>query len=363
MRILQFHSFYKDYLDAHYNLLNPYNKSYSQLLNAFIEERYHSVHILLPAYSDNINYCLRIANDPISQFKWAEERQISTKNLKEILLAQIEEFKPDVIYSLDPVYFGADFIQRLPKTVKLSICWFAAMGSHPGVQAYDLRVCNFRGFLDSWRKSGLDCDWFSPSVDSAMPCLAYKERDIDIAFVGQYSHYHKKRNELLERLAIEFANRKVHFALLHPKWKKISERRILNRIPTFMPYLGRTLRQVATNPVYGRELYSLFSRSRIVINAAIDLAEADRGNMRCFEAMGCGATMLSDAGRYPANFRPNEDFLTFSSIDEAVHKIKLLINDSVMAESISLRGKSFVDMHYSKVNQWSDFLKICEKWL
>src|SRR5258708_36033204 len=36
-----------------------------------------------------------------------------------------------------------------------------------------------------------------------------------------------------------------------------------------------------------------------IFNGAIDMAEEDRGNLRCFEAMGCGALMISDRGRYP----------------------------------------------------------------
>ena len=45
--------------------------------------------------------------------------------------------------------------------------------------------------------------------------------------------------------------------------------------------------------VFGRRLYDLIGHSKIVLNGAIDMAGEDRGNMRCFEAMGCGALLLT----------------------------------------------------------------------
>jgi hypothetical protein len=48
---------------------------------------------------------------------------------------------------------------------------------------------------------------------------------------------------------------------------------------------------IAKPPVFGRLLYELIGSSKIVLNGAIDMAGTDRGNMRCFEAMGCGALL------------------------------------------------------------------------
>jgi hypothetical protein len=51
----------------------------------------------------------------------------------------------------------------------------------------------------------------------------------------------------------------------------------------------------------------LIGSSKIVRSGAIDMAGADRGNMRCFEAMGCGALLLSDEGNYPEGMNGHPD--------------------------------------------------------
>jgi hypothetical protein len=53
-----------------------------------------------------------------------------------------------------------------------------------------------------------------------------------------------------------------------------------------------------------QKLYELIGKSKIVLNGVIDMVGRDRGNMRCFEAMGCGALLLSDEGNYPKGMKP-----------------------------------------------------------
>ena len=65
--------------------------------------------------------------------------------------------------------------------------------------------------------------------------------------------------------------------------------------------------KIAKAPVFGRELYELIGTSKIVLNGAIDMAGQDRGNMRCFEAMGCGALLVSDDGHYPRGNETGRD--------------------------------------------------------
>ena len=75
----------------------------------------------------------------------------------------------------------------------------------------------------------------------------------------------------------------------------------------------KDIRAVSRDPVYGPDLYALISKSKIILNGAVDMAGDDRGNMRCFEAMGCAALLLSDAGVYPAGMRDNDTLLVYSS--------------------------------------------------
>jgi len=79
-----------------------------------------------------------IVNAPFLQKKWAEENNIKLNSISdkiipkiplfrgkyrhqwetEVLLSQIDKFKPDVIYMMDPVYLSASFLQKIALSSK-----------------------------------------------------------------------------------------------------------------------------------------------------------------------------------------------------------------------------------------------------
>src|SRR5207245_816326 len=75
------------------------------------------------------------------------------------------------------------------------------------------------------------------------------------------------------------------------------------RIGWFLPLAEHrrpaAVREVATDPIFGRDYYEVLSSAKIVLNGSIDMPSSDRGNMRCFEALGSGSLLLSDHGNYP----------------------------------------------------------------
>ena len=85
--------------------------------------------------------------------------------------------------------------------------------------------------------------------------------------------------------------------------------------------------KIAKPPVFGRPLYELIGSSKIVLNGAIDMAGEDRGNMRCFEAMGCGALLVSDAGRYPEGMEAGETMSVYQNGGECLGQIESCLSD------------------------------------
>lgn len=86
-----------------------------------------------------------------------------------------------------------------------------------------------------------------------------------------------------------------------------------------------------------------FSMSRLVINDSIknDL------NMRTFEAMATGATLLTEEnGPLLELFEPGKHLLTFRTIDEAVAKAKMILQDQPLLAEIGQAGlKEVLDKH------------------
>ena len=88
------------------------------------------------------------------------------------------------------------------------------------------------------------------------------------------------------------------------------------------------------------------------------MAGDDRGNMRCFEATGCGAVLLTDAGVYPDGFVDQETMVVYSSPDQIPGLLKRLISDVSWANAIAKAGRAMVRDRYSKERQWAKFREL-----
>jgi spore maturation protein CgeB len=115
------------------------------------------------------------------------------------------------------------------------------------------------------------------------------------------------------------------------------------------------IRNVAIAPLFGRAMYRLFSQSKIIINTAIDVAGQDRGNIRCFEALGCGALMLSDSGRYPSGMVDGQTIVTYDHIDQIPALIDQILSDEPRRLTIASAGLALMKDRYSKTNLWQQF--------
>jgi len=218
-------------------------------------------------------------------------------------------------------------------------------------------VCNFPSMLETWRERGCKVAFFFPAHDPVMDTYAESRRDdLDVIFVGGYSRHHVVRSEALKAVASTPGIR----TRFHLEDSRLT--RLANFLP-FVPKLGsyrhpREIRAVRAGPLYGRKLYAALAGARIAFNGSIDMAGVDRGNMRCFEATGCGAVLLTDAGRFPEGFIDGETMVTYSSNDQIAGLIKRLVSDVSWADSIAKAGCAMVRDRYSKERQWARFQEL-----
>jgi hypothetical protein len=323
----------------------------------FLDTRFTASHILLPALSDSPNIFYTNGDDQDLQALWARENGLKTDNLELILLAQIEHHRAEVFYNLDPMRYDGAFVAKLPGSVKKSICWRAAPSGNVDLTKYDLVVCNFPSILNDWRQKGCKVAYFFPAHDRVMDAYAESRRDeLDLVFIGGFSRHHVKRSEALRAAASTSG--------IHSRFYLEDSR--LTRLANFLPFVPglssyrhpEEIRAVRAGPVYGRDAYAALARARIVFNGAVDMAGDDRGNMRCFEATGCGAVLLTDFGNYPEGFIDGETMVTYSSPRQIPDLIQRLIKDVPWANSIAQAGCAMVKDRYSKERQWAKFQEL-----
>jgi hypothetical protein len=326
----------------------------------FLEHRYGALHFLAPVLNGDSTAFLTNGDDDVLQRTWAREMGMSAKvSLVDILLAQVESHRTEVFYNLDPVRYGNDFVRRLPGCVRKAVAWRAAPSPGADFSEYDLLVCNFPSLLKSYQDQGWKAEYFAPAHDPVMDEYAgNNDRSIDVLFVGGYSRHHTRRAAILKAVAGLRDRYRIEFCLGRSRLTRLAE-----SAAGYVALMGRhrrsrAIRAVSRDPVYGRDLYALISRSKIVLNGAIDMAGQDRGNMRCFEAMGCSALLLSDAGLYPMGMRDGETLLAYSSPSQARELVQRVLSDWGCYAEVAKRAHRMVRSLYSKEHQWHEFNRL-----
>jgi hypothetical protein len=342
---------------AHFSHKKERLGSFAESLAAFLDTRFSALHILKPVLAGDSNAFYTNGDNLNLQSLWAQERGLLTDDLEKILLAQIEHHRTDVFYNLDPMRYDSAFVKKLPGCVKTTVCWRAAPSGNLDLTGYDLVICNFPSILETWRGKGCKAKYFSPAYDPAMDeYVDVRRNDLDLIFVGGFSRHHASRNVAL-RTAASIPDIRMRF---HVEDSRLTQ---LANVLWFMPFLTkyrhpREIREVRAGPLYGRDLYAALAKARIVLNGAVDMAGEDRGNMRCFEALGCGAVLLTDSGRYPEGFVDGETMVTYSSSDQISTLTRRLIADESWANSIAKAGRILMRDRYSKERQWTRFQEL-----
>lgn len=334
--------------------------TFRQRLDVFLSDRYGASHFLEPVLSGDRSAFFTNADDALLQRSWAAEAGMpADSSAEQILLAQIEQHRAEVFYNLDSMRFQSDFVRKLPGCVKRSIAWRAAPSPGADFRAYDLVVCNFPGILEGYAKNGWRTRYFAPAHDPVLDEYARnQDRPVDVLFVGVFSRHHKRRAALLEAVASRAATHNVVMHLDQSRLARFAASPLGRLLPLAQHRVPPAVHTVSRPSVYGRDMYAALSRAKIVLNAAIDMAGPDRGNMRCFEALGAGCLLLTDDGRYPPGMADAQTLVIFQNDDQALDKLTELVRDFPLRRRISEAGNRMIRSDYSKQQQFRMFTEL-----
>ena len=327
-----------------------------------VEDGYASVYVLLPALEHkNDEVFFTVWDYDRLQLAWARENGLTTADLDEIKLAQIEQLQPDVFYNFS-AFADGEFINKLGKKKnRIDLCWNAIIKEEPRTRfEYDGHITLHRPFVEKWRMMGLAACELQPAIPPMWIHRAIPNRTIDVLFYGVYERcLHNSRNSVVDAL-IDFKKRTWSDIRCHleyweqrpalfpkvrwPRWP----------IVTFPP---KAVRHNASRPLYGDSLYDAISRSRIVVNGYSDNNHEFKSNMRLFEVIGLGAFLISEEGNYPDGFEPGVDFYTYRSIPELIAQIERVLADWPKHCEIARRSQRKIAALYSKQRQWNEFQK------
>ncbi len=232
----------------------------------------------------------------------------------DILVAQIEELRPDVIY-LQDISMGTNaLLSRLKPLCELIVGQIASpLPARAALDQLDVIISSFPHFVDRFRRDGI-LSLYQPLAfpsealakalgDDVMSTTDTSHRDIPVSFIGGISALHSDSNDLLCRLASETD---IGF------WGYGGA-----SLPPESPIAKRH-----HGPLWGLDMFRHYGRSRITINRHAAVAKNNANNMRLFEATGCGALLITDhKDNLPDLFDVGSEIVSYRDVDECVDMV------------------------------------------
>ncbi len=340
---------YEEQLDKKIATLAPSELNSDNVHKILIKDGFYESYILTPPADSEHEVYFTLWNYSKLQKLWAAENGLSEEaRFREIRIAQIKKFKPDVIFDFSP-FVDVNFIEALhdvyENTNMKFICWNAYIKEQVMTfPKYHAHVSLHSPYIEHWQNMGLRAFELQPGIPEHWPKSDQIKRDIDVLFYGQYvDNVFKNRrgfiNQLLELKASSALNIHVHL--------QIAESADASHIKDHL--------HLVKPPIFANELYEKIRSAKIVVNNYTDYNGDYKSNARVFEALGNGALLISEAGIYPDGLEPGVDFLTYNSISELPELINNALNNWEQFKILAETGREKVNQLYSQQKRWETF--------
>lgn len=402
-RLLKISSYYRGFLEAYYNTYpsiatENYHKQYNHLMGQYF------------SWSDNYGRLLSdkgletmeiIANAIPLQKAWNHEFS-NGKNLnsEDILLSQIKQFQPEIIFFQDSVSYNGAFVEQVKNnnpSVKICIgnlCSPFSSMQLESFQVFDFFIVCSPLFQKQLKKYGIKSFIIPHAFDGRILKSLTENNNYprsSFAFIGSLfadEGFHSLRRELLEELVkakvdlsfygnlpdkspMALFKRKASY-LAAKTLNDIGLRSVADNITPIrkgfahkaMPRqlkLSKQLYRIARPPVFGLDMFKALSKADIGFNIHIDCAGNFAANMRMFETAGVGTCLVTDWKKNLNEFYVDgEEAVSYKSKEECLEKIKWLIDHPSKCEEIAIKGqKKTLEVHNFK-NRVDDFYDILQ---
>ena len=358
MKFLQIQNLYETFISQLYRsdcLLS--NKCYDHQLSKILSSNFSSSHYLCEELSKlGFKTDIVFPNAQSLQAQWAKENRVPKK---EILVKQIERFKPDILYIVGAVgSLDSSLLYKLKHKPKLTFGW---LGSNiPPKTDWSEFDCILSG-LPRLRSSALNLGArnsfeFYPGMPLNIFEYFPKPNEnpkYDIVFVGQCNQIqHARRADYLNLLAKE----DLSFGLF------------LSGNTSHLPSILQNLNK---GPRFGLDMLKSIHNSKISFDcrAKHSFEDEDIGydhtvNMRIFESTAVGSLLITEEySNLHELFEPQKDIITFMSESDLLEKVCYYLKEDDLREKISLKGKKTCLEKHNLRSRAADFLHIVDELL
>jgi len=283
--------------------------------------------------------------EPLQQ-AWAREHGLDGASSKDVLLAQVEDFRPDVIY-LQNLHVLTDTMMAALRRSNALVAGQIASAAPPDqrLRMFDLLLTSFPHYVERFERAGVAAEYFRIGFD---PRVLEQISDIssehDVVFVGALNGIRHRRGNR----PIAYAARKLALDV----WGY----NLRGRTP------WSPLRARYRGEAWGIDMFRILASSRIVLNRHITDARQYANNMRLYEATGVGSLLVTDAKENLADlFEPDSEVVTYRSGHELVAQVRHYQADEDARREIAAAGQARTLRDHTYAVRMSELAEILER--
>lgn len=283
------------------------------------------------------------------QGAWARENGLRLEGLA-VAVEQVRRLEPDVLYVQDMNATPRDFLRAVREKVGLVVGQIATtVGKDIPLEAYDVVVSSMPHLVDRFRAAGLAAHYqplaFAPRVLEAVGHKPWRERDVEVSFVGGISPVHVQGIALLEELVRSTSIRLWGYGI--------------DALPA-----RSILRPRHQGEAWGNGMFAKLADSKITVNRHADYADRFANNMRLFEATGCGALLVTDhKDDLDDLFVVGEEVVAYRTPEECAALVQYYLHHPDEAERIARAGRARTLRDHSYDARMAESAEIFERHL
>jgi len=354
MKILLLADYYSEYLKQFYTANNCDDLTYDEHLEKILDDYFGSF-VSYYRHFKKIGHesTLVIANDYKLQNKWLKENNInieaSSKTKKEVVLIQIKNYEPDVFFMGSMFDYYGEFLKNVSKVTTNIFTWIAC----PYPENLDFShvrciISSSSKYVKTFRTKGINSEVLGAAFDAEILEKIKTKKLYDASFIGGLSKIHKERVASLTQLIAKNFNIKLFGYGL----KK-----------TFFGLIQSPLEKVYNGELWGLKMYETLAQSRISLNFHIKEANGISGNMRMYEATGCGSLLFTEnTTDLNSIFELDKEVIAYDSLDDLEKKLEYYIENKDEALLIAKLGQKKCLEKYGYNKRILDFEFILNKY-
>ncbi len=262
------------------------------------------------------------------QRAWSEQHALARDSSEEaVLLAQVREFEPDVVYVQHVHYLSDSALTEIQSSCRALVGQLAT--DPPKIErlrCFRLVITSLPHFVARFRDKGVNAQYVRLAFDErilrrveAEPPPGGRYGAVFVGSLGRTQHF--RSNGVLGRAArstpIDFWGYRAGW---WPPWSPVRRR-----------YHGEA---------WGLDMYRILHGSSIAVNRHADIAGTHANNMRLYEATGMGTMLLTDAKSDLGDlFEIGTEVVTYSTAGELADRVAYYLEHEDERAAIAQAGQ------------------------